>query len=289
MARVFTIDYGEAVDLAKGAQKDGSYVRPADADEVLAAYEVINGKRAYGHAGPVFARKLLELGVEEVNARVSAALERLAGDYGSVEMRLVRGAALLVASGEIAQDCNLLAREIDVASIVNRRLAASIAQRSGHLDVDRQTLDALRQNVLRGLSSHSIVDLYDPPQFVRYETLGFWGHVAGNGKKDQAAYALEDEEDSFSALGRRTYILPVSNLVQLGVKAEPDTLARLLRESNALIEPSAKAKFAKSGLHETIPGVGKLKHVRVKGSFIHFGYGVEEAVADYAEQEVPEA
>lgn len=266
VARVLTIDYGDVKDLNKcGA---------ADAGTILKAYDFINRGGSYGHAGPLFVKELIRRGVDDVSEHFEQIVDELKQDCGSTEMRIIRTAGLFIVAGEIAQDIGLLPEDLSVFELVEGRTLASIERRAGHINTDEQTLENLRVAITKGLACKTIQDRFNEEDVGR-EVQGWWGHFHGVGKMDKEAYAAEDasDDDESRSLAqcKRTYILPVRCLAEMGIKADAETVARLLNERGDLFEPSPKSKFASKGFWEGAPGSKREPTIRIHGRLVHGG------------------
>lgn len=246
MSRIFTVNFDTAHQL--DSVKDAAE---------LAAYNVLAHGGAFGWAGIEFAAKLLEMGVDDVAARVSE-LEHDwgVGHVGAAE-RVVTTGALFGVAAEIAVEAGLLPDDVDLKTMLKGLLDETLAQRAHHLDTDRQGLDTLRHSIILAVNRRQIVEVGDTDE-ARGEILGYWTTSEG-----AHAYNTPD-------ISKRTYILPVNRLGQLGSKMETGALVDQLREDGGLVPPSKKSKFVKQGLWPYTPGEGThIQNVRVTGLWVH--------------------
>jgi hypothetical protein len=258
VARVFSVNFDGAHKL-----EDGS-------DELVAVRALSGDDRdaaIYGVTGPVFAGKLAELGRDVVRSRVSGVADEWADLARGAARRVVRLAALFCVAGEIAQEARLFGVEVPVKEHMRALLEATLDARMTHLDTDRQQLDALRRAIRRGVQTGDIVSMHDPEDYNRKERLGYYGHLAENGKPDDATNKqLRDPEAEM--LGR-TYILPLDRLGKLGITTGHRALADRLRDAEGLVERS-KGKDRLQWYHEYVPGEGGgIRNIRVTGEFVH--------------------
>ncbi|SEN61954.1 protein of unknown function [Roseovarius tolerans] len=282
MSRIFTVNYDNAVTLN----------REDDADE-LDAYEVLAHGGAFGWAGPKFAAKLLELGVDDVKVRVSA-LEAEWGDgHVGAAQRVVTTGALFCVAAEIAQEAGLLPAngydakwikdkyeepeadtdKFNIRVMLKGLLDETIAQRSQYLDTDRQALDVLRLAIIKAWNERRIVAVGEP-ESARGEIVGYWT-TTGN-------------ELDYSSVGlrARTYILPTDRIGKLGVNMELGAIVDKLIEEKAVVLPAEKSKYGKQKLWETTPGEGRVKNLRIPGAWVH---GHDEPGDEVSPQMSPQA
>ena len=265
LARVITISFDDVVDQRRQ--------RPADADAVLAAYDFFKEGRAYGLAGPVFAEALLSLGPDEVRARIAAVAEKMAEDASAVEMRVIRVAALFIVCGEIATECGLLSG-VDIHASVEAVVGASLTRRGRHLDVDRQQLDALCARIRQAVAQREIRNVSNPESNLPYarNVFGYCGNFAKNGRAIPEPEIHDEDEAAWEAVLRaRTYRIPLEHLSALGVKVDPETLVRLLRDAGGLVEPTANSPAARRGFFDSVSDAGKVRNIGISGAFVH-GY-----------------
>ncbi|MEQ8896327.1 MAG: DUF927 domain-containing protein [Roseovarius sp.] len=240
LSRIFTVNYDAAVKLS-----------PTDDAEELAAYQVLAHGGAYGWLGPVFAAKLIELGVDAVKARVSSLVSEWGKGHSGAAERVVRTAALFGVAAEIGQEAGLLPEDADLKAMLADLLTETLDQRAHHLDTERQAKDTLRRQIIRMVNRFQIVEVGNQDG-ARGEIVGYW--------------TSDSHADDLAA---RTYILPVDRLGML-VKTEPGALVEQLRAESAVVLPSEGTKYYKSGFWENTPGEGKrVKCLRVSGEWVH--------------------
>jgi hypothetical protein len=250
LSRIFTVNYDNAVSLTR-----------ADDAEELTAYDVLahdakKGGGVYGVAGPLFAAKLIEYGVDEVQGRVSGVEHEWVADYSGAAERIVKMAALFAVACEIAEEAGLLPCDVDLKGMVKVRMVETIAQRAHQMDTRVQAMDSLRLNIIRAVNNGTIRPVGTEPEGFR-ETLGYFAESKTPFDAPEAA--------SFAA---RTYILPKDRLSLLGVKREHAALVKELREVDALVLPSQE-RYAKLGYWQNTPGEGNVPSIRVSGTWVH--------------------
>ncbi len=250
LSRIFTVSYDSAVKLD----------REEDAAE-LAAYDVLAHGGAYGWLGPLFAAKLIELGVDEVRGRVSALVSEWGKGRSGAAERVVRTAALFGVAAQIGQEADLLPQDVNLKAMLSELLTETLDQRAHHLDTERQAKDALRRNIIRMVNRRQIVEVGHADE-ARGEIVGYW-----------------TSKSKFGDLAARTYILPVDRLGML-VKTETGALVDQMREESAVVLPSAGTKFFKRGLWENTPGEGKkVLSLRITGEWVHGDLDTDEVAA----------
>lgn len=254
VSRVFTVNY-DSVELLD---------RTADA-ELLASYDVLAGS-CFGVAGPVFARKLMELGREEVRARVSAELDDWANEAKGAGERVVRVAALFTVAGKIAQEAGIFSEDVPVREYMDLLLEETLEARASHLDTEAQTLNNLRASIRRGVQMQVIVEAGDSGEYNRSEILGYWMAPKVDDTFSEAGRGAGRGSDAHNMLHERTYILPLDRLGKL-VKADPKVVADKLRAVGGLID--RKKGQTTSWKHAHIPGEGVGDCIRVGGMFVH--------------------
>lgn len=243
VSRVFTVSYDDAVKLDREQDKDE-----------LAAYDVLAHGGAYGWLGPEFAKALIGLGVDPVRARVSALEKEWGAGHSGAAERVVTTAALFGVAAGVAQEAGLLPSDVDLKTMLAELLDDTIAQRSRHLDTERQALDEVRRNILSMLNHQRIV-VVGNTDCIRADIVGYYRP----GRDSNGSSALKDRE----------YIIPVDRRGQLSNTAT-DALVEKLRREDALVEPSERSKFAKSGLWVNTPGESESKKsLRIKGEWVH--------------------
>jgi len=214
IARTFSVNFSSAAELEP------------DSDE-LAAIKVLSGddrERAIdGVTAPVFAEALAGIGRDEVRRHVSGIMDDWADlAPGSSARRVVRVAAIFAVTGEIAQDAGLFS-DVPVRQYMRELLEDNMDVRMGHLDTDRQQVEALRDAIRRGIQTGDIVTMHEEREFNRQEILGYYGHLSDNGRPDDTALnKIQDPETERLA---RTYIIPVNRLGKLGITTDPKALA----------------------------------------------------------------
>lgn len=264
-SRVFTVNYDGAEVLSKSKDSD-----------LLAAYGIIAHGGAYGVAWEPFVERLLELGVDAVQERVSA-YEISWGLNANGGERVVTTGALLAVASEICQEAGLfpandfqaawgedvtldapddIADKVQVQMLLKEALDDTLAQRAGVLDTSRQASDNLRLEIIRAVGRKQIIACGD--------TESAWGDILGY-------WDTKEKESAFKEPDRalRTYILPVDRLPDLGVKTDVGALVDQLRSVGALVSSTDK-KFASKGLWQGTPGESSHTHsLRVSGKWIH--------------------
>ncbi|MBY6056818.1 DUF927 domain-containing protein [Leisingera daeponensis] len=247
------------------------YERPADGD-VLDAYDVLtnkNGKGVYGIAGPIFAQRLAEMGVDAVREMVDEAVADWSHLAKGAGARVVRAAALFKVAGLISQKVGLFSEDVPVHDYIDAVLTDSIESRIEHLDTEAQSLVKLRRLVRAAIQRGEIVDLHQPDEYRRGEILGYWGVTADNG-------ALADpKKKPVSEACEGTYYLPLDRLAKLGVTTDEKALIGRLKEAGALV--MRKKGDRQDAKWHVIPHTseGNTPHIRVTGEFIH-GSGDED-------------
>lgn len=250
LSRIFTVNYDSAVKLD----------REEDAVE-LAAYDVLAHGGAHGWLGPMFAAKLIELGVGEVQGRVSALVSEWGKGRSGAAERVVRTAALFGVAAQIGQEADLLPQDVNLKAMLSELLTETLDQRAHHLDTERQVKDALRRTIIRMVNRRQIVEVGHADE-ARGEIVGYW-----------------TSKSKFDDLAARTYILPVDRLGML-VKTETGALVDQMREESAVVLPSAGTKFFKRGLWENTPGEGrKVLSLRITGEWVHGDLDTDEVAA----------
>ncbi|WP_027237198.1 DUF927 domain-containing protein [Leisingera caerulea] len=218
IARTFSVNFSSAAELAP------------DSDE-LAAIKVLSGddreRAIFGVTAPVFAEALAKLGRDEVRSRVRGIMDEWSDlAPGSSARRVVRVAAIFAVTGEIAQDAGLFCN-VPVREYMRALLEDNMDVRMGHLDTDRQQVEALRTALRRGIQTGDVVTMHEEREFNRQEILGYYGHLSENGRPDDTAHnKMQDPEAEMLA---RTYIIPVNRLGKLGITTDPKALADRLR------------------------------------------------------------
>lgn len=256
IARTFSVNFSSAAEL------------DPDSDE-LAAIKILSGddreRAIYGVTATVFAETLAKLGRETVRERVSALMDDWADlAPGSSARRVVRVAAIFAVTGEIAQDAGLFG-DVPVREHMRALLEDNMEVRMGHLDTDRQQVEALRRALRRGIQTGDVVTSHEEREFNRQEILAYFGHLSENGRPDDSVMSkIQDPEAEMKA---RTYIIPVNRLGKLGITTDPKALADRLRGVGALIERKKGERM--QWYHEYVPGEGKEKNIRVTGKFVH--------------------
>ncbi len=250
LSRIFTVSYDSAVKLD----------REEDAVE-LAAYDVLAHGGAYGWLGPMFAAKLMELGVDEVRGRVSTLVSEWGKGRSGAAERVVRTAALFGVAAQIGQEADLLPDDVNLKAMLSELLTETLDQRAHHLDTERQAKDSLRRTIIRMVNRRQIVEVGHADE-ARGEIVGYW---ISNSKSDD--------------LAARTYILPVDRLGML-VKTETGALVDQMREESAVVLPSTGTKFFKRGLWENTPSEGKkVPSLRITGEWVHGDLDTDEVAA----------
>lgn len=270
VSRIVSINYDNSVELNQ-----------ADDAAELAAYGVLAGGkkgedqkvRAYGWAGPVFARKLLELGVDAVGARVSELEAKWGKGHSGAEMRVVGTMALFGIAAQIAKEAGLFPEDVATGEMLKEHLEDTLAQRAHHLNTEQQATDALRAGIKKAVNTGEIVDADGDAKLPGRQTLGYFTYP------DKASQYPGD-----AALNARTYILPIDRLAQLGVNMDIAALvSQIIGKGNGhwdavakeavgdwggVVPPTGK-KFGKKGLHESVPTEGKAQNLRVTGAWVH--------------------
>ncbi|MER3352664.1 MAG: DUF927 domain-containing protein [Hoeflea sp. D1-CHI-28] len=257
IARTFSVNFSSAAEL------------DPDSDE-LAAVKVLSGddreRAIYGVTAPVFAQKLAEIGREEVRGRVSGVMDEWSDlAPGSSARRVVRVAAIFAVTGEIAQEAGLFSKDVPVKEHMRALLVDNMDVRMGHLDTDRQQVEALRTALRRGIQTGDVVTMHEEREFNRQEILGYYGHLSENGRPDDTA--LNKMQDPETEMLARIYIIPVNRLGKLGITTDPKALADRLRGVDALVERKKGDRM--QWYHEYVPGEGSEKNIRVPGTFVH--------------------
>lgn len=250
LSRIFTVNYDDAVSLNKAE----------DAEE-LTAYDVLahdakKGGGVYGVAGPLFAAKLIEYGVDAVQDRVNATEREWVADYSGAAERIVKMAALFAVACEIGQEADLLPKDVDLKAMVKERMEETISQRAHQMDTRVQALQSLRINIIRAVNSGEIHAAGEEPAGYR-ETVGYY-----------TERNVSPNDTETAALAARVYILPKDRLSKLGVKREHSALIKELREACALILPSQE-RYAKLGYWQNTPGEGNVPSIRLSGAWVH--------------------
>ena len=230
---------------------DAETLDPVENKEELDAYQMLAYGGSYGWLGPKFAAELLRLGVDDVRGRVSALEQEWGKEYSGAASRVVTTAALFGVAIEISQDCGILPTDLPLKAVMKDMMDKTIEDRSHHLDTSTQATVSLRCNIIRAVTENRILKSGEDGH--GQKVLGYW-----TGPNDGSA-----------TLQNRTYILPVDRLGELGVKTDHAALVELLSKEGGHITPSKGGKFAKKGLHESVPGEGKVKNIRVSGEWVH--------------------
>ncbi len=256
-SRVFTVNY------------DGAEVPDkTDDSELLAAYDVLAHGGVYGVAWEPFAERLLELGVDAVQERVSA-YEVAWGVNVNGGERVVTTGALLAVASEICQEAGLFPAndfnaewgedgnlgtpgwavdKMNIQMLLNEALDDTLAQRAGVLDTTRQASDTLRLEIIKAIGRGQIIDTkFDAESYSGI--LGYW--INGKGVK-----AGDDDEEITAAMLARTYVLPVDRLHALGVKTDVAALVDQLRGFGALVLAKEGSKLYDKGLWQGTPCEG---------------------------------
>ncbi|RGP36932.1 DUF927 domain-containing protein [Pseudotabrizicola alkalilacus] len=272
VSRVFAVNF------------DGAPILDRASPEV-AAIRILSGddreKAVYGVTGLVFAEKLAQEGREAVKVRVSALEAEWADLATGAGERVVTTAAILTVAGEIAQEAGLFGVQVPVRGMMRGLLVDTLEAGAAHLDTDRQSIDKLRRAIMRGAQTGTIVTMHENRDPSRVEVLGYYGHLAPNGKPDHAA--MSEKERTITKAYRngkdgerleadereaRVYILPVDRLGKLGITTDPKALADRLEKAGALI--TRKKGPREQVWHDYLPGEGAgIKNMRVKGTFVH--------------------
>lgn len=270
VSRIVSINYDNAVELN---QMD-------DAAE-LAAYGVLAGGkkgegvkvRAYGWAGPVFARKLLELGVDAVSARVSELEAEWGEGHSGAEMRVVGTMALFGIAAHIAKEAGLFPEDVATGKMLKEHLDDTLEQRARHLNTEQQATDALRAGIRKAVNSGLIIDADEGTKLPGRQTLAYF-------KSPDVTPPYKGD----AALCARTYIIPIDRLPQLGVNMDIAALVpqiigdgdghwdavvmEAVDDWGGVVPPNGK-KFGKRGLHESVPTEGKELNLRITGAWVH--------------------
>lgn len=247
LSRVFTVNYDASIPLTR-----------TDDREELEAYDVLAHGGAYGHLGPVFAAKLLDLGVTTVEGRVSAKVAEWGKDRKGAADRVVRTGALFGVAAQIAQEAGLLPADDDLPEgkglqdLLLAALNETLDQRERYLDTETQSKDSLRREIIRALNASRIVYPEDKDS-ARGEIIGYW--------------TVPKEKLHVHKLEERTYIIPADRLGML-VKTDVAALVEQLKAENGLVIPE-KGKFARQGMWEYVPTEGNMKHIRIAGTWVH--------------------
>ncbi|HBU53223.1 DUF927 domain-containing protein [Sulfitobacter pontiacus] len=257
IARTFSVNFSSAAELDP-------------ASDELAAIKALSGddkeRAVYGVTAPVFAVALAKLGRETVRERVSAVMADWADlAPGSSARRVVRVAAIFAVTGEIAQEAGLFGDAVQVRQHMRELLEDNMDARMGHLDTDRQQVEAVRRAVRRGVQMGTIVPIHNEEGYNRQETLGFHGHFDENGRTDEAA--MNKIQDQDAEMQARTYLIPINRMGKLGITTDPRALALRLRDAGGLVERKKGDRM--QWFHDYMPGEGSEKHIRVSGEFIH--------------------
>lgn len=264
VARILSVNVDSAANLDPGPELDA--LRALSGDDPNTA--------TYGITGPVFAAELARIGRDEVRARVSAKAEEWVDLATGAARRVVRLAALFCVAGEIAREAGIIG-EVPVREHVRALLEETLDARMQHLNTDQQQTEALRRAVLSGLRMGTILTIHEDHEAKFRETVGYYGHLAANGRPDNAAMKKHDPTGADMAEREaRTYILPRDRLGGLGITTDHKALAERLDKVGALV--TRKKGDRTEWQHDYVPGEGSgIKNIRVTGAFIH-GAGAED-------------
>ena len=273
VSRVISVNFDNAPVLDKAGDK-----AELDAYAVLAGVSNSESiQRAYGWAGIILARKMLDLGVEGVKGHVDALEAEWGKGRSGPQRRVLRAMAILGAVANIAKEAELIADDINTDKMLAELLDDTIAQRERHLNTATQSLDRLKAGIVKAVNSGEIVCTKNGQKLMVRETLGYFKY-AGDANRNN---------DSDEALAERTYIIPVDRLGKLGVQTNPETLADRLHEAGALIQAIKDKKANRmSQFHNYIPTEGRGKNIQIPGAWVH-GLG-DWAVESGADAETPE-
>lgn len=268
------ITISEEIGFAQKVKRDG---RNPAAGAVARAWEIdvddaelldsetvsaIDGIREhYGLAGPVFVDHLIDTGITQSHDQISKMISEAEAELSPPQMspqmrRVVNAAAVLLVAGRLAVDAGLIERGYDLRGAVQRVLSRSFQRMARDLDPIEAALVNIRENVLSRMG----VDV----QGLDYD-------FATSNRPVVVYYGCPDEKGGYKPSlanddpADRIYFIPQDQLMELaGGNTTSKAIASALKKKGFLI-PAGK----KNSIWYTIPGIGKIDHYRISGSFWH--------------------